>query len=519
MNHDAHSTQKTATPQTTQAAAPFNTQDVHWMRHALIQAHTGAAAGEIPVGAVVVKDGQIIASAHNQTQASHDPCAHAEVLALRAAGQALGTSRLDGCTLYVTLEPCTMCAGAALSAKLDRVVFGAREPKTGAAGSVHNVFANAALNHRTRVAGGLMADSSVSILQNFFARRRQQQREAARAAHPLPDFALRLPIDALDCVTYWPEPAWRSDLPAAAGLRLALVDTGAASAALASDDASGPITLLCIHGHGDWSHIFAPLVRRWQRQCEAGMLRIVAPDLAGAGRSDQPKKAAMHTAQFHATHIAQWVQALKLRRVVLIGLGDGAGLALMAARQLPEGVMVGAWLHNAWPSMAPLPAPAPWLQWHAQAAHKTTWPVGQRQAQLHGWTNQAHALPPRPRQMIDDFVPQGLDALIERTSGLPVIVPEPLATTTADLCRASEIPFENGGARALLQAWPQIHDGLEPPPPALLPEWARAGRLWVTLDVANTQMPAPLWQQAWQAALGPANANAVLQLLSGPARE
>lgn len=509
----------THTAERDSARPHFNAHDVHWMRHALLQAHMGAAAGEVPVGAVIVKGGEIIASAHNRTQATNDPCAHAEVLALREAGAKLGTSRLDGCTLYVTLEPCTMCAGAALGARLDRVVFGAREPKTGAAGSVHNVFAQAAINHRTRVAGGLLGDNSVGILQNFFTRRRQQQREAARAAHPLPDFALRLPIDALDAVTHWPEPSWRSDLPAAAGLRLAVVDTGGGSAELSSDDDNGPITLLCIHGHGDWSHVFAPLVRRWQRQCDAGLLRIVAPDLAGAGRSDQPKKAALHTAQWHATQIAQWVRALALRRVVVLGLGDGAGLALMAARQLPAGTFVGGWLHNAWPPLAHLPAPAPWLQWHAQAAHKTTWPVGQRQAQLHGWTHQAHSLPEHPRQMLDDFVPAALDALIERTSGLPVMPPAAAPIATTDLCRASEIPFETGGARALLQAWPDLHAGLEPPPPALLPEWARTGRLWVTLDVNNPQMPPPLWQQAWQAALGAADANAVLQLVQAPVRE
>lgn len=504
--------QPSPAPSSTSAAHnSHDAQDIHWMRHALLQAHTAAAAAEVPVGAVVVRNGQVIASAHNTTQGGADPCGHAEILALRSAAQTLGTARLDGCTLYVTLEPCTMCAGAALNARLDRVVWGAAEPKTGAAGSVHNVFALPAINHRTKVTGGVLAASSAGILQNFFLKRRQAQREAARAAHPLPDFALRLPASTLDEAPHWPEPQWRSDLPAARRLRLAVVDT----AATFSDDSppqaatgdEGPLTLLCVHGHADWSHVFAPLLQHWQPQCDAGHVRIVAPDLAGCGRSDQPKKAELHTADWHASMLAQWITALDLRRVVIVGLGDGAALALMAVQKLglQADRCIGAWLHNAWPAMAHLPPPAPWLQWHAQAARKSTWPVGQRQAQWHGWTSQTHAMPEHPRQQLDAFIPEALDALIAHTSAMPIASASAAApASTAALARASEMPFDDnhGGTRAILQAWPTLHQQLTPAPVALLQGWMRQQRLWITLDAANAQLPAPLWQQAWQTALG-----------------
>ena len=124
-------------------------QDEHWMREALAQAQAAALAGEVPVGAVVVKDGQVIATGRNAPVLGHDPTAHAEIVALRAAAQQLGNYRLDGCTLYVTLEPCAMCSGAMLHARVPRVVFGATDPKTGAAGSVLNLFGHAELNHHT----------------------------------------------------------------------------------------------------------------------------------------------------------------------------------------------------------------------------------------------------------------------------------------------------------------------------------------------------------------------------------
>ena len=158
--------------------------DMHFMQLALAQAKAGAIAGEVPVGAVVVKDGAVIASAHNAPLGSKDPTAHAEINALRIAAQALGNYRLEGCTLYVTLEPCAMCSGAAMHARLSRLVYGATEPKTGAAGSVLNLFDNAQLNHHTQVTGGVLASECSQELQAFFEMRRSQHK-ASKVSHTL----------------------------------------------------------------------------------------------------------------------------------------------------------------------------------------------------------------------------------------------------------------------------------------------------------------------------------------------
>ncbi|MEG0414322.1 MAG: tRNA adenosine(34) deaminase TadA, partial [Comamonas sp.] len=181
----------------------------HWMRHALRLAQQAAAAGEVPVGAVVVKDGQVVGEGANAPLASQDPTAHAEVLALRAAARQLGNYRLDGCTLYVTLEPCTMCSGAMLHARLDTVIYGAAEPKTGAAGSVLDVFSYPQINHQTQVVRGVLAQECAAILAQFFQRRRAANKTLALANHPLKDTALRNPDSAFCEVPDWPyQPQW-----------------------------------------------------------------------------------------------------------------------------------------------------------------------------------------------------------------------------------------------------------------------------------------------------------------------
>lgn len=154
------------------------TQDEIWMRQALDQAHNAWALGEVPVGAVIVKDGQVIATGFNQPIGTHDPTAHAEIMALRAAATILGNYRLPGCELYVTLEPCVMCSGAMLHARLARVVFGASDPKTGACGSIVNLFEQNQLNHHTQLIGGLMAQECGALLKDFFAERRKAAQTA-----------------------------------------------------------------------------------------------------------------------------------------------------------------------------------------------------------------------------------------------------------------------------------------------------------------------------------------------------
>jgi tRNA(adenine34) deaminase len=146
--------------------------DEAFMTRALELARAAAAAGEVPVGAVVVKDGELVAEGWNRPIGSCDPTAHAEIIALRAAGATLGTYRLTDTTLYVTLEPCAMCAGAMVHARVGRLVFGATDPRAGAAGSVFNVVQNAALNHRMDLSSGVLADECGALLREFFAARR-----------------------------------------------------------------------------------------------------------------------------------------------------------------------------------------------------------------------------------------------------------------------------------------------------------------------------------------------------------
>lgn len=146
--------------------------DRQFMEQAIEQAQLAAAANEVPVGAVLVRDGKVISKGFNKPITNHDPSAHAEMLALREAANAEENYRLPGSTLYVTLEPCAMCSGAILHARVDRVVFGATDPKTGAAGSVLDVFSSKQINHQTSVEGGVMSEECGQLLRSFFKERR-----------------------------------------------------------------------------------------------------------------------------------------------------------------------------------------------------------------------------------------------------------------------------------------------------------------------------------------------------------
>lgn len=150
----------------------ITTKDRQFMAMAIEEARLAQVEGDVPVGAVVVSEGEIIARAHNRREASGDPTAHAELLAVRLAAERLGTWRLAGCTVYITKEPCVMCAGAMMNARVTRVVYGAPDPKYGAAWSVFNILQDSRLNHRSEVSSGVMAGECLGLLQEFFETRR-----------------------------------------------------------------------------------------------------------------------------------------------------------------------------------------------------------------------------------------------------------------------------------------------------------------------------------------------------------
>jgi tRNA(adenine34) deaminase len=286
------------------------------MRLALEQARAAALAGEVPVGAVLVRHGEVIAKGHNAPIGQHDPTAHAEIRAMRAAAQTLGNYRLDGCTLYVTLEPCAMCSGAMLHARLERVVFGAADPKTGAAGSVIDLFAHSRLNNQTAVQGGILAAACAAPLREFFGERRLNP-------HPVREDALRTPDTAFAELPDYPwVPRYISDLPTLAGLRMHYLDEGPKDT---------PITWLCLHGNPAWSYLYRHMIPVFL----AAGHRVVAPDLIGFGKSDKPKKDRFHTFTWHRQTLLEFIERLDLQHMALVvqDWGGLLGLTLpMAAR-------------------------------------------------------------------------------------------------------------------------------------------------------------------------------------------
>jgi tRNA(adenine34) deaminase len=149
--------------------------DEHWMRLALEEAARAAEEGEVPIGAVVTCDGELVAAAHNRREGDADPAAHAEFLAMELAARRLGRWRLTGCTVYVTLEPCLMCAGLMVNSRVDRCVFGAADPKGGAVGTLYDVSHDPRLNHEFEVSGGVLADECADVLREFFRARRRRR--------------------------------------------------------------------------------------------------------------------------------------------------------------------------------------------------------------------------------------------------------------------------------------------------------------------------------------------------------
>lgn len=338
--------------------------DNRFMQLALAQAREAAAEGEVPVGAVVVRRGQVIATGRNAPIDGHDPTAHAEIVALRAAAQALGNYRLEECELFVTLEPCAMCSGAMLQARLKRVVFGASDAKTGAAGSVLNLFAQPQLNHQTQLRGGVQASDSSALLQEFFRRRRSENRAAAMRAHPLRDDALRTPEAAFAGLPGYPwSPRYLSDLPALGGLRMHYLDE--------PGQGNEALTYLCLHGNPAWSYLYRKMIPLF---VQAGH-RVVAPDLVGFGKSDKPKRNGFHTFSTHRQILLELVERLDLKNVVLVVQGWGGLLGLTLPMAAP-GRYKGLLVMNTLLACGDAPLPAGFLAWRKTCARHSEFDVG-----------------------------------------------------------------------------------------------------------------------------------------------
>lgn len=312
--------------------------DVQFMQLALAQAQEAALAGEVPVGAVVVRAGQVLALGRNSPLASQDPTAHAEINALRAAAKVLGNYRLDDCTLYVTLEPCTMCSGALLNARLQRVVFGATEPKTGAVASVVQLLDNPQLNHQTQWQGGVLAQECAGVLQHFFEQRRHAQQLNKT---PLREDALRPSDDlwrAFDLPRAWShfETRW----PSLNGLRLHWFDNHLP----VRPDVSQHVYL---HGFTSWSACYLSHLTLDQP--------AMALDLPGFGLSDKPKKESVHSVAWHVSVLCDFFKHAAPHAHEVFVHDDLRGLALPLQQALPHLVIHAL-------AQAPGMADAPLLQ-------------------------------------------------------------------------------------------------------------------------------------------------------------
>lgn len=383
--------------------------DAKFMRLAVEQATLAESLGEVPVGAVVVKDGQVIATGCNSPRADKDPTAHAEMSALRNAAQALGNYRLEGCTLYVTLEPCSMCAGAMLHARLGRVVFGALDPKTGAAGSVVDLFANKQLNHHTEVDGNFLAEECAKPLQAFFRSRRQAGKAAAQ---PVREDALRTPEERFDNLPGYPwQGTYTQALPSLGGLRMHYLDEGPKGA---------EHVFLCLHGNPAWSYLYRKMIPVW---LNAGY-RIVAPDLIGFGKSDKPKRETAHTFEFHRNYLLELVEYLDLTDITLVVQDWGGLLGLTMPMEAPTRYR-GLVVMNTMLATGEVPLSAGFLSWREMCRKKPGYDVGK-------------------------LIARGNPTLSEAE------------------CDAYNAPFPDAGFRAALRSFPELVPDLPHDPGALL---------------------------------------------------
>ncbi len=273
------------------------------MQLAIQQAAEAELANEVPVGAVIVKDGEVIAVGRNRTLETGDPTAHAEIVALREAAKIVGTHRLDGLELFVTLEPCPMCTGAVFHSRLSRLVYGAADPKTGSAGSVTNLFDIRQLNHHTALTAGVLAESCGSQLQSFFQKIR---RDKTRARVRLREDAVR--SNEKDFAEFKEFLTDSHYFVTSEGWRIHYIDSGGAPESK---------VILCLHDFPFWSYQFKRLLPFLTKRG----YRVVMPDLVGCGLSDKPKRSSWHSPQSHAAALHQLLSSLAVSRVQSIALG------------------------------------------------------------------------------------------------------------------------------------------------------------------------------------------------------
>jgi len=411
-----------------------DTNDTHFMQLALAQARQAAASGEVPVGAVVVRHGEVIATGRNAPISAHDPTAHAEIVALRAAALALGNYRLEDCELYVTLEPCAMCSGAMLHARLNRVVFGAADPKTGAAGSVVNLFLEAALNHQTSLQGGVLADECGVLLQDFFRQRRIDQKGLSQQNHPLRDDALRTPNAAFNGLPDYPwQPRYISDLPALGGLRMHYLDEPPSQASSTS------LTFLCLHGNPAWSYLYRKMIPVFLQ----GGHRVVAPDLIGFGKSDKPKKESFHTFGVHRQVLLEFAERLDLQNVVLV-VQDWGGLLGLTLPVAAPGRYTGLVVMNTMLATGDAPLSPGFLAWREMCAKSPEFDIARLFArgnpQMSAAECAAYSAP---------FPDKGHRAA---TRAFPAIVPDHEAADGAEVSRQAREFWRNSWSGRTLMA-------------------------------------------------------------------
>lgn len=354
----------------------MNPDDSHWMGLALAQARLAAERGEVPVGAVVVHQGQLVGQGHNAPILGCDPTAHAEIVAMRQAGQRLGNYRLDGCELYVTVEPCAMCLGALRHARISRLVYGCDEPRTGAINPSGTPREDEHHGRPMQTQPGVRAEEAAALLQAFFKARRQHHKETRPMA--LPDFALRTPDSAFESLPDYPwTPRYINHLPALQGLRMHRVDEGPQDA---------PLTWLLLHGNPTWSylwrHLIPPLL--------AAGHRVVAPDLVGFGKSDKPKKTDWHRFSVHRQILLELIDALDLKRVVLVVQDWGGIFGLTLPMAQPERV-VGLWAMNTWLATGDQPLTPGFLAWRQMCNDKPTFDIGRLMQRARSDTTDAEA--------------------------------------------------------------------------------------------------------------------------------